>query len=126
MDGDGRWLEGGGSEIGMLEMPVHLFHSFLSRLMALLAIGVSAYVCVWQTWWIVVWARKHAEMAWPLQGDSGSENGGLWRRSGGVPLTVLSPGKHVLSGAHFKVFMFMFLLSICIIYFLLLQRLVFF
>lgn len=44
--------------------------------------------------------------------------------SGGVPLTVLSPGKHVLSGAHFKVCMFMFLVSICITYFPLLQCLV--
>lgn len=36
-------------------------------------------MCVWHTWWIVVWGRKHAETAWPLQADSGSENGGLWR-----------------------------------------------
>lgn len=47
MEMEGGWREGG-SEIGMLEMPVHLFylHFYLSRLMALLAVGVSAYVCV--------------------------------------------------------------------------------
>ncbi len=58
--------------------------------------------------------RKHAEMAWPLQASSGSENEGLCRGSGGVPLTAMSPGRRVWSGAHLKVCTFMPLMSFCL------------
>ncbi len=62
----------------------------------------------------MVRCRKHAEMAWPLQASSGSENEGLCRGSGGVPLTAMSPGRRVLSGAHFKVCTFVPLMSFCL------------
>lgn len=102
------WMDTGGegSQIGMLEMPVHLFSFLLpfktNGTLSRECVCLSACLCVWWTGWIVVRLRKHAEMAWPLQASSGSENEGLCRGSGGVPLTAMSPGRRVWSGAHFK------------------------